>query len=66
MRQQLKLYLLAFSFVLGVTPKALAEDPTFTTIDFPDASKTLALDINPRGDIVGNYDLVDATTTAIC
>src|SRR6267143_1261002 len=58
MRQQLKIYLLALSFVLGVTPKATAGRPqpdTFTTIDFPGASFTSAQGINPRGDIVGNY-----------
>jgi len=47
MRQQLKVYLLAPSFVLAVTPNALSrEDPTFTTIDFPGASFTTAMRIN--------------------
>jgi hypothetical protein len=56
MRQQLKPCLLAVSLVLAVSPKALAgEDPTFTTIDFLGASFTAAVDINPRGDIVGRY-----------
>ncbi len=36
--------------------KALAESDTFTTIDFPGASSTSAFGINPRGDIVGQYD----------
>ncbi len=46
MRQQLKLYFLALSFVLGVTPKTLAQstraalDGTFTTIDVPGAVST--------------------------
>ncbi len=46
MRQQLKLYLLALSFVLGVTPKTLAQstraalDGTFMAIDVPGALAT--------------------------
>ncbi len=47
MRCQLKLYFLALSFVLGVTPKALGQstraalDGTFTTIDVPGAVSTV-------------------------
>lgn len=56
MRQQLKLYLLMLGFGLALSPTAAAgEDPTFTTIDFPGASFTSAVGINPQGDIVGAY-----------
>ncbi len=55
MRRQWKLYLLALSLVLGVIPKGVAGDPTFTTIDLPDATVTGALDINSAGEIVGRY-----------
>jgi probable HAF family extracellular repeat protein len=34
---------------------ALAEDATFTTIDYPDAVATLAVGINDSGQIVGRY-----------
>jgi hypothetical protein len=37
MSRQLRLYLLALSFVVGITAKAAAQDPTFTTIQPPDA-----------------------------
>jgi len=55
MRRQLTLYLLALSFALSATSNIHAQDPTFTTIDFPGATFTNALGINPRGDIVGQY-----------
>jgi hypothetical protein len=56
MRRQLRLYLLALGLVLAVSPKSRAgEDPTFTSVDFPGASFTGAIGINPRGDIVGIY-----------
>ena len=35
--------------------KALAGEPTFTTIDFPGARMTSPLDVNAAGDIVGEY-----------
>src|SRR5882724_9539698 len=55
MRRQWKLYLLALSCALGAASNVLADGPTFTTIDFPGATQTLAWGINTRGDIVGNY-----------
>src|SRR5215469_5758111 len=60
MQRYLRLRVLALGFVLGSTSNVLAQEDhpaTSTTIDFPGATKTLALDINPRGDIVGNYTL---------
>src|SRR5215469_182697 len=62
MQRHLRLRVLALSFVLSATSNFLAQEDhsaTFTTIDFPGATKTLALDINPRGDIVGSYDLAN-------
>jgi hypothetical protein len=58
MRQQFKVYLLALGFVLGVTLRAAAEEPIFTSFDFPGSSFTTARDINSAGEIVGRY--VDA------
>src|SRR5260370_1343725 len=55
MQRCLALYLVPLSFVVSVTTKARANEETFTTIDFPGASFTQALGINPRGDIVGRY-----------
>jgi uncharacterized membrane protein len=58
MPRQLRLYLLALSFVLGITAKAAAQDPTFTTIQPPDGNGTITFpfDINDRGEIVGAYN----------
>lgn len=55
MRGQWRLFFFVLSFALGATATALPEDPTLTTIDFPGASLTTALGINPRGNIVGLY-----------
>jgi hypothetical protein len=55
MHRQSRLYWLALSFVLAVGTKALAGDPTFRTIDVPDALGTEPKSINDCGDIVGRY-----------
>jgi hypothetical protein len=39
----------------GTTHGFLLHEGTFTTIDVPGASSTLAFGINPRDDIVGQY-----------
>jgi len=39
----------------GRTHGYLVSGGEFSTIDFPDASYTSAIGINPRGDIVGHY-----------
>src|SRR5262249_11030170 len=52
-------YVLALGFALGPASHALAQDPTFTTIDFPGATRTFAFKINPSGDIVGQYLTAD-------
>ena len=60
MRRRCRLSLLALSFVLALVPRAPAqdEDPTYTTIQPPDADGTFTFlfDINDRGDIVGAYN----------
>jgi len=61
MRQQFKVYLLALGFVLGVTLKALAEEPTFITIEVPGATSTTPSDINSSGEIVGRYVSADSS-----
>ena len=48
----------ASSLLLGICVQAAApredsDEATFTTIDFPGASSTIAVGVNPRGDIVG-------------
>jgi uncharacterized membrane protein len=57
------IFTLNVSFVLAaVAPNAIArEDPTYATIDFPGATSTIALDISPRGEIVGSYDANGST-----
>src|SRR5262245_3105893 len=56
MQRQFRPYLLALSFVLSVTAKAVAQQPEpgiFTSIDVPGAERTVALGNNDAGDIVG-------------
>ncbi len=42
--------------LLALTPAALAGPQRFTSINYPGATKTFALGINPAGDIVGAWD----------
>ena len=55
--------LVALSLLVGppaaVPAAAVAEEPTFTPIEFPGALQTFASGINPRGDIVGSYRSAD-------
>jgi len=62
MRQQFKVYLLALGFVLGVTLKALAEEPIFTSFDPPGSILATGRDINSAGEIVGRYLDADNNT----
>ena len=41
--------------ILTYLPKALADNPHFTTIDFPGAGLTVANGVNQNGEIVGFY-----------
>jgi hypothetical protein len=53
-----RLYLFVLTFVLGITLRAEAQDPTFITVDFPNAGPpyiTQAVGINSQGDVVGLY-----------
>ena len=56
--------IMALVLVLGVSliPTIRASSLTFTTIDPPGSTGTLALDINAHGDIVGNYVTADGKT----
>jgi uncharacterized membrane protein len=54
MRRQLHRYLLVFS-LLGIGLESDVAGQTFTTIDFPGGSVTLAAGINNAGDITGRY-----------
>lgn len=57
---RLKLHVLAAAtIVLFFTQNALAGAPRFSTINYPGATATFALGINPAGDIVGAWDDVD-------
>ena len=57
MRRQSKLCLLALSLVLGITPAAFGQGGTFSPIDFPGSTSTLAWSINKGGDIAGTYTI---------
>jgi hypothetical protein len=46
--------LVALNLLLGVG-SAATKEPTFTTIDVPGATFTVAMGINPDGEIVGLY-----------
>ena len=53
-----RLCLFVLTFVLGIALKANAQDPTFITVDFPNAGPpyiTEATGINSQGDVVGIY-----------
>ena len=56
-------WFLAAVLVLSVlaSTSSSAPAPTFSTIDFPGASFTVAFGINNRGEIVGNYGFADGT-----
>jgi hypothetical protein len=45
----------------GVVHGFLLRKDEFTTIDVPGAIFTIAQAINPRGDIVGPYDIADGS-----
>jgi uncharacterized membrane protein len=58
MRHPLRLYLFALILVLGINLRASAEGSerwNVIAIDYPHATATEALDINPAGEIVGRY-----------
>jgi len=50
----------------GRTHGYLVSGGEFSTIDFPDASYTSAIGINPRGDIVDIITVPTASTMAFC
>src|SRR5947208_7390652 len=56
-------WFLAAVLVLSVlaSTSSSAPAPTFSTINFPGASFTVAFGINNRGEIVGNYGFADGT-----
>jgi uncharacterized membrane protein len=55
MRTQWKLYLLGVSLLLGLLLSTPATGQTYTTIDYPGAPNSYAVDINDLGQIVGAY-----------
>ena len=52
---------LTFSVALGVAATAMAQAGRYTTIDFPQATQTLAWGINKSGHIAGQYTLAGVT-----
>lgn len=50
-----KLCVLVAVGLLALAPAALAGPPQFTAVNYPGAEATVALGINPAGDIVGGY-----------
>ncbi len=61
MKRQTKNLLHMFSLALGITSAAFGQGGTYTTIDFPGATTTLAWSINKGGDIAGSYTLAGVT-----
>ena len=61
MRRRFALCVLMLGFVLGSAPTAQRSRPRWSSIDYPGATSTTALDVSPAGDIVGSY--TDATGT---
>ncbi len=61
MHKRLENLLLTFSVALGVTATAMAQGGGYTTIDFPQATQTLAWGINKSGHIAGQYTLAGVT-----
>ena len=61
MRLRLKNFLLTFGVVLGVVSTARAQSGRYSTIDFPQATQTLAWGINKSGHIAGQYTLGGVT-----
>ncbi len=47
--------LLTLIFASSLWPREDSDEATFTSIDLPDATVTVALDINSAGEIVGRY-----------
>ena len=45
-----------FLFVLFPAGSSVQAQTSFTAIDFPGAAETEVLGINPKGDIVGDYN----------
>jgi len=68
MRRYLALYLLMLNFIVSVTTKALANEETFSTIDFPGAISTSGMfaGINARGDITGSYTGAEGRPHGFC
>jgi uncharacterized protein (TIGR03437 family) len=61
MKRKMKNLLHMFSLALGITSAAFGQGGTYTTIDFPGATSTLAWSINKGGDIAGSYTLAGVT-----
>lgn len=55
MRKLSVIYLITLSLVLCVVRMVLAIDYVYTTIDYPEARQTFAMDINNMGQVVGFY-----------
>jgi hypothetical protein len=60
-RLDIKVYLVAFAFILGIAFPAQATDYVFTGIDFPDSTSSHASDINNFGNITGVYTAATGT-----
>src|ERR1700736_868778 len=61
MQRQMKNLLLTLSLALSITSAAFGQGGTYTTIDYPGATLTLAWSINKTGDIAGSYTLAGVT-----
>jgi probable HAF family extracellular repeat protein len=61
MRRQRRLSFITLGLWLAAASNILADNPEFTTIDYPGAAATQAQGINARGDIVGFYTTAGVT-----
>ncbi len=55
MRTRLAVFLFLFSLTIGLKSMAVGGTDSFTKIDYPNATNTWVLGMNPQGDIVGYY-----------
>ena len=58
-RSDIYLPMAAMILTAALAVSAAAQTPTFTTIDYPGSTATMAWGINTHGDIVGIYMLAD-------
>src|SRR5713101_5197115 len=66
MKSRIALFGIGLTLLLSPVRLAVADPFTYTTIDFPAATASVAAGINNPGQIVGGYLLADESGTAFC